>query len=246
MEPAAMTPYGLALEAYYAGDPAAALIVRRDDGHEARLPAAHFFRDEAAFTELERAALACCEGHVLDIGTGAGSQALALQRRGLRVTAIDISPQAVSLARARGVADARCADVMAFGGGLFDTLLMLGHGIGMVETIDGLRAFLAKARTLVAPGGQLLLDSVDVGATTDPVHVAYHDANRRAGRYIGEIRLRFEFGGHAGPFCGWLQIDDGTLADEAARLGWAREVIGRGAHGDYLAALTRPRALVAR
>ena len=49
-----------------------------------------------------------------------------------------------------------------------------------------------------------------------------------------------------GPFCGWLQVDAGTLADEAARLGWACEVIGRGALGDYLATLTRPHALADR
>lgn len=238
MESAAMTPFGLALEAYFAGDPAAELIVRRDDGYEARLPAGHFFRDEEAFTELEWSALACCDGHVLDVGTGSGSQALALQRRGLRVTAIDISPQAVAIARTRGVADVLCADVMAFDGGPFDTLLMLGHGIGMVQTLEGLRAFLAKARTLTAPAGQLLLDSMDAAATTDPVHLAYHDARRAAGRYIGEITMQFEFRGLAGPFCGWLQVDLGTLAAEASRIGWHWELVCQGADGDYLARLT--------
>jgi 2-polyprenyl-3-methyl-5-hydroxy-6-metoxy-1,4-benzoquinol methylase len=241
-----MEPFGMALEAYFNGAPTAALIVRRDDGNEATLPMSLFFRDEEAFTELERMALARCDGRVLDIGTGAGSQCLALQRRGLHVAAIDISPKAVAIAQARGVADARCADVMRFDGGPFDTLLMLGHGIGMVETLDGLRAFLVRAGALLAPAGQLLLDSMDVGATTDPAHVAYHDANRTAGRYIGEIRMQFQFGSVAGPFCGWLQVDAGTLGDEAARLGWACEVIGRGAHGDYLAKLTRPQALAAR
>jgi SAM-dependent methyltransferase len=246
MDPAAMEPFGMALEAYFNGDAAAALLVRRDDGHEATLPMGHFFRDEAAFTELERAALARCEGRVLDIGAGAGSQSLALQRRGLHVTAIDIAPQAADIARARGVADARLADVMTFDGGPYDTLLMLGHGIGMVETIDGLRAFLAKARILVTPAGQLLLDSMDAGATADPVHQAYHEARRAAGRYIGEIRMQFEFSGLTGPFCGWLQVDAGTLAAEAAPLGWRCEVIARGAQGDYLATLTRPPAPAAR
>lgn len=234
-----MEPFGMALEAYFDGDPAAALLVRRDDGNEAALPMSLFYRGEEAFTELERTALARCDGRVLDIGTGAGSACLVLQRRGLRVSAIDISPTAVAIASARGVSDARCADVMTFDGGPFDTLLMLGHGIGMVETLDGLRAFLVKATSLLAPAGQLLLDSMDAGATTDPVHLAYHQANRRAGRYIGEIRMQFQFGGLTGPFCGWLQVDAGTLADEAARLGWTCDVIGRGAHGDYLARLTQ-------
>jgi SAM-dependent methyltransferase len=242
MNPAAMEPFGLALAAYAAGDRAAALVVRRDDGTEATLPMSVFFREEEAFTGVERAALAHCEGHVLDIGTGAGSPCLVLQRRGLRVTAIDLSPQAADIARARGVADARCADVMTFAGGPFDTLLMLGHGIGMVETLEGLRAFLARAASLMVRNGQLILDSLDVRATTDPVHLAYQDANRRAGRYIGEIRMQFEFRGLAGPFCGWLQVDAGTLDAEARRLGWRCAVAHQGANGDYLARLTRERA----
>jgi 2-polyprenyl-3-methyl-5-hydroxy-6-metoxy-1,4-benzoquinol methylase len=204
MDPAAMEPFGMALAAYAAGDRAATLILRRDDGNEAHLPMQVFFRDEQEFTEIEHAALSRCQGRVLDIGTGAGSQSLALQRRGLRVTAIDISPSAADIARRRGVVDARCADIMAFEGGPFDTLLMLGHGIGMVETISGLREFLAKAGALMTSGGQLLLDSMDVRATTDPTHLAYHEANRAHGRYIGEIRMRCEFGGLAGPFYGWL------------------------------------------
>jgi SAM-dependent methyltransferase len=243
---AAMGPFGSALAAYAAGDASAEVTVRRDDGHEARLPASHFFRGEEAFTGLELIALARCAGYVLDIGTAAGSQALALQRRGLRVTAIDICPRAVAIANARGVADARCADVMGFAGGPFDTLLMLGHGIGMVETMAGLGAFLGSAGSLLAPGGQLLLDSMDAAATTDPVHLAYHEANRRAGRYIGEIRMQFQFGGMTGPLCGWLQVDAATLAAEAARLGWACEVVWRGARGDYLAALTRPQPVTPR
>ena len=239
MNPAAMEPFGMALAAYAAGDQTSTVVVRRDDGHEARLPAVHFFRGEGAFTSLERTALARCAGRVLDTGTAAGSHALALQRRGLRVTAIDISSHAVAIASARGVVDARCADVMTFAGGPYDTLLMLGHGIGMVETLAGLRAFLPRAASLLAPGGQLLLDSMDAATTSEPVHLAYHDANRRAGRYYGEIRMQFEFDGHPGPFCWWLQVDAATLGTEAVALGWECAVISRGADGDYLARLTK-------
>jgi len=239
VNPTAMGPFGSALAAYAAGDASAEVTVRRDDGHEARLPASHFFRGEDALTELELAALARCAGDVLDIGTAAGSHAQVLQRRGLRVTAIDISSEAVAIAANRGVVDARRADVMRFAGGPFDTLLMLGHGIGMVETMAGLGAFLTTAESLLVPGGQLLLDSMDAAATTDPVHLAYHEANRRAGRYIGEIRMQFEFGGRTGPWCGWLQVDAAALGAEAAARGWGCDVIDRSPNGDYLARLAK-------
>ena len=239
VNPAAMVPFGIALAAYAAGDHASALILHRDDGNEARLPMGEFFREEPEFTDIERAALARSRGPVLDIGAGAGSQSLALQRRGCPVTAIDISPHAADIARTRGVVDVHCADVMAFAGGPFETLLLLGHGIGMVETVAGLREFFPKAGALMTPGGQLLLDSMDVRTTTNPAHLAYHEANRANGRYIGEIRMRCEFGGLAGPFYGWLQVDAATLGAEGARYGWRTEVIHSGARGDYLARLTK-------
>jgi hypothetical protein len=231
MNPAAMEPFGMALAACFEGETGAELIVRRDDGHEARLPARLFFRDEPAFTDMERTALARCRGRVLDIGAGAGSHSL-----------IEISPLAADVARRRGVADVRCADVTTFDGGPFDTLLLLGHGIGMVQTVDGLRGFLARAAALLAPDGELLLDSLDVRVTNDPAHLAYQAANRAAGRYIGEIRMQFEFCGRLGPPCGWLQIDANTLNVESARIGWRCGVIHPGPNGNYLARLTQRQA----
>ena len=241
MDPAAMEPFGRALRAYLAGDAGAELIVRRDDGKASAVPVAVFFRDESGFTELERSATALCRGRVLDIGAGAGSHSIALQRRGHPVTALDISPEAVAVARQQGVTTLHCVDVFAFTGGPFDTLLMMGHGIGMVETIDGLRRFLAHAPALLAADGQLLLDSLDVRVTDDAENLAYHAANRAAGRYIGEIRMRFEFQDRPGPYCGWLQADAETLRAHAERAGWQCEVVQRAEHGDYLARLLRPR-----
>lgn len=243
MDLRAMEPFGRALLAYLDGDSGATVVCRRDDGQEVPIPAAVFFRGEPAFTELETTALRLCAGRVLDIGVGAGPQSLALQGRGLHVTGLDISPEAVVVARRRGVAEVRCADVSSFTGGPFDTLLMLGHGIGMVETIAGLERFLSHARSLVAGGGGLLVDSHDVRATDDPANLAYHEANRRAGRYVGEIRMQFEFRGQAGPYYGWLHGDAETLREHAEAAGWGCDIVLRGVGGDYLARLTRQDAV---
>ena len=237
MEPRSMTPQGLALKAYFEGDKEARLTVRRDDGVEYALPVSHFFRAPAEFTPLETAALARCRGRVLDIGAGSGLHSLALQERGQAVTALEISPEAVEVMARRGVRDARCADIFQFQGGPFDTLLMLGHGIGITENLAGLECFLERARRLLAPGGRLLLDSTDVRRTDDPRHLAYHEANRKAGRYVGEIRIQLEFAGRSGPHCGWLHVDPETLADRAAHAGWPCEVILEEPGWGYLACL---------
>ncbi|MDL1950250.1 methyltransferase domain-containing protein [Acidobacteria bacterium ACD] len=237
MDPGAMGPFGEALLAHLDGDAEASLVVRRDDGTQAALPASHFFRGEPDFTALERTAIELCRGRVLDAGAGAGSHSLVLQRRGHPVTAIDVSAEAVTVATRRGVRVAVRADVLTFEGGPFDTLLMLGHGIGMVETVAGLDRFLARAGRLLAADGQILLDSLDVRATDDPGNLAYHEANRAAGRYVGEVRMQFEFRGRTGPPCGWLQVDPETLRERAEAAGWRCEVVHPGERGDYLARL---------
>ncbi|MCP4250723.1 MAG: methyltransferase domain-containing protein [bacterium] len=239
MDPAAMAPFGAALMTFFEGDTGAELIVRRDDGQVTALPVGMFFRDPSSFTPIDQAGVHRCIGRVLDAGAGTGLHSLVLQEKGLTVTAIDISPQAVQVMKQRGVTDVRGADVFGFQGGPFDTLLMLGHGVGMVETIAGLDRFLTHTHKLVVEGGQVLLDSLDVRVTDDPINLAYHEANLEAGRYIGETRVQFEFAEKAGPYCGWLHVDADTLHDHAASAGWHCEVAHREPTGDYLARLTK-------
>ena len=242
MDPLAMKPHGAALLAYFEGDRGAALVVRRDDGLESRIPVSHFFRKPPDFTRIERTALDLCVSPVLDAGAGTGLHSLTLRERGLEVTAIDICPEAVAVMIRRGLSDARRADVFDFEGGPFATVMLMGHGIGMVETLAGLGRFLTRVGPLLSRDGQVLLDSMDVRATNDPGHLAYHEARRRAGRYFGEIGLQFGFAESMGPPCGWLQVDAGTLEEHAARAGYACQVLAVEESGDYLARLTRAHA----
>jgi len=237
-----MTPHGLALLAYFRGETSAQIAIRRDDGLRDSLPVSQFYRSPDEFTPIEIAAIDHCQGHVLDIGAGTGIHSLVLQSQGRLVTAIDISPQAVEIMTERGIADVRYVDVFDFEEGPFDTLLMLGHGIGMVEDIQGLARFLVHAHRITSAHGQILLHSLDVSETDDPDHLAYHESNRRAGRYIEELRLQFEYKGHVGPYCGWLHVDPQTLDTQAGRAGWECEMVLEEDSGDYLARLTHPRA----
>jgi 2-polyprenyl-3-methyl-5-hydroxy-6-metoxy-1,4-benzoquinol methylase len=239
MDPSAMDPFGAALLAYAEGDTSVELVLHRDDGHEGRLPVSHFFRPPSAFTPIEKLAIERCSGHVLDVGAGTGLHSLALQEKGVRVTALDISAGAVAVMARRGVLAVRCGDIFECERDAFDTVLMMGHGIGMVETLAGLDRFLDHVRGLLCEGGQVLLDSLDVSVTDDPKNQAYHEANRRAGRYIGEIRLRSEYQRTKGAEYVWLHVDAATLKQHAAKAGWKGEVILEEDHGDYLARLTR-------
>jgi SAM-dependent methyltransferase len=233
-----MRPYALAMQAYHQGDHAAELLIRRDDGYEDRVPIAFFFREPDAFGHVENFALDRCTGHVLDVGAGSGLHSVVLQERGVQVTALDVASEAVGIMRERGVADAVTGDVMTHTGGPYDTLIMLGHGIGVVEDLEGLDAFLAHVRSIVAPQGRVLVHSVDVRDTEDPVHLTYHARNREAGRYEGETRLQFGFGDDVGPSCGWLHVDPETLAARATAAGWNTQIVVQPGGGEYLAELS--------
>lgn len=238
MNPEAMKPYGLALSDYERGSLSATLIMHRDDSWREELSASTFFRQPQEY-ELERAALDLCSGHVLDVGAGTGLHTLFLQERGTLVCAIDVSLEAVQIMKRRGVLDVRQADILSFEDGEFDSVIMMGHGIGVVENIRGLVDFLERVPGLLTATGQILLTSLDVRGTSDPIHLEYQKRNLRSGRYFGEMRLQFEYRGIRGPLFGWLHIDAETLRSYASKTGWNCEVIQQQQHGNYLARLTR-------
>ena len=242
MDPRAMEPYGLALFDYYNGDATASVVERRDDGEQGDLPMGSFFREPPAFSAMEQRALELCRGRVLDAGAGAGCHTLALQDRGLSVCAIDVSPHAVEIMRRRGAREVECADLLEYRGGPFDTILMMLHGIGLVENLSGLDRFLTHAHELFTQDGQIVFDSLDVRCTSNPRHLAYQDSIRRQGRYVGEVRIRFEYKGLVGPFAGWLHVDPQTLSEHAGEHGWASRVVLQEGGGDYLGQLV-PREL---
>jgi SAM-dependent methyltransferase len=227
----AYDPHGAALLDCFRGNTAATLICHQD-GERDDVPAAFWLRDE--IDPLEALGLDLCRGRVLDVGAGAGVHALALQRRGLDVTAIDISPTCVEVMRERGVRDALAIDMFALEGRRFDTVLCLCNGLDKVGTLDALPRFLERARSLLAPDGQLIADSFDVRVGADAARLEALSRRSDAGRYFGELDLRFEYAGQSGPEFSVLQVDFDTLSRIAAQAGLTCErVSGQGGH--YLA-----------
>lgn len=234
-----MNPHGLAMLDFYNGDTSAKIIIHRDDGLKEELPASKFFRDSSEFSPIEKAAIKLCRGSILDAGAGAGPHSLVLQNNGLSVCAIDISPEAVEVMRKRGVKNVCCVDIFNYTGERFDTILMMMHGIGIVENLSGIDKFLGMIKEKLKPNGQILLDSMDTRCTNDPAHLNYQENNRRAGNYFGEIRLQFEYKGKKGTSFTWLHIDPETLAEHALKAGWSTEIIvPKDKNGNYLARLT--------
>jgi SAM-dependent methyltransferase len=229
-------PFGRALRAYQRGEPdARELELRSDLGEREEIPVAVFFREPKEFFSFEREALRRCRGRVLDLGAGAGVHALPLQERGFEVVAVEVDPEVCRVLRRRGVRHVVRADAFSFQGGPFDTVLMLMNGAGLAGTLDGLRVLLGHLSGLVAPGGQLLLDSADLRPGVDRQRPF---ASREDGRYIGEVQIQLAFRGEWGDPFPELYVDPDTLAVVAERAGWRTEILLEEEDGSFLARLT--------
>jgi SAM-dependent methyltransferase len=224
---------------YHRGLESAQITVRTDLWHTEANYAEEYYRpDDQPLPDLEVKALDLCRGRVLDIGAGAGRHVLELQQRGLRVCAVDISPEVVEVMNDRGVADARCGGFDAVVGERFDTILLLMHGIGLVGTLDGLSGFLSSAHGHMTDSGQILCDSADLGIVMPSQFHEGLEEWRAGGLYPGEVEYRLSYEDLEGEPYPWLFIDPKTLGETARAAGFHAEIIARGARGSYLARLT--------
>ena len=170
-------------------------IIERDDGLINGAPADHYLAEPREWQPHDHRALRLCRGHVLDVGCGAGRTALELQRRGIAVTGLDTSAGAIEIARKRGLRDTvlNTVDEYARSTARYDTFLLLGNNVGLLESRERAPVFLAALAALAAPGARIVAQGTDPYGTTDPVHAGYHQRNRSRGRLGGQLRLRLRY-----------------------------------------------------
>lgn len=130
--------------------------------------------------------------------------------------------------------NAEAADLYEFDGGPFDTIICLCNGLDKVGRLADLPRFLERMRQLLAPNCQFIADSFDLLVGASAARHADLSQKEAAGRYFGELDLRFEYKGRSGAPFSVLQIDHETLARIAGHSGWACELIAS-IGGHYLA-----------
>jgi SAM-dependent methyltransferase len=244
--PSAWRPLALAMVDYHAGDPTATLRVHSDEGELDPMPAALFFRGREHLRPVDVEALARVRGRVLDGGAGTGSLSLLLQEDGVEVTAVEVIPELVRVMRARGVVDARVGRLEDLPGDeAYDTVLLLMNGTSLAGTLAGLPPLLGDLSRVLARGGQVLVDSTDLGpvelgAGSETGEAGEDDEEERDEGYPGELQYQLEYRGVRGAPFPQLFLDPATLGRVAASEGWEVEVVWRGEEGEYLARLTRP------
>jgi len=219
---------GQAISDYFHQTSAGKLWVNNKYGPREEMPVAVYFRNAEEMPELEWIAVQHCKGKILDIGAGAGSHTLLLQQMGQDCTALEISPLAAAVIKARGVERIIQKDFFQWTGETYDTLLLMMNGIGLSGTLRGLRAFLGKARKLLSPGGQLIFDSSNIA-------YLYGGHPPEMPDYYGEILYQYEYKKQRSDWFNWLFIDGETLKTVAAEEGWQTEFLFTDESDQFLA-----------
>lgn len=170
-------------------------IVERDDGLVNGVLSAHYFAEPQDWEPYDHRAVARARGATLDVGIGAGRIALLLQEHAIPVTGLDTSAGALAVCRRRGVRDLvhGTVDAHVADGRRYDTFLLLGNNVGLLEGADRAPDFLAALAALARPGAQVIAQGTDPYGTRDPVQTGYHERNRRRGRLGGQLRLRLRY-----------------------------------------------------
>lgn len=227
--------YGNGLLAYLRGQKDAYFTVESDIAETEEWPVGVFFRTYDDMPEIEQIALSRSAGKILDVGAGAGSQALYLQQKGYDVTAIDISQGAVDVMKERGIKNVLLLDFYSLENEKFDTLLFLMNGIGIAGTIRNLPNFLQQAKSLLTSDGKILVDSSDLIYLFEEEDGSFYvDLNDK---YYGELTYSFDFDNEKGERFPWLFIDFDTLQDIADLCGLSCEKIYEDDHYLFLAEL---------
>ena len=227
---------GRAIADYWKTKKASKLRVFSPMFEEDEIPLTTLFRSYKSMPEIERKALDMAKGKTLDVGAGSGCHSLVLQERGLDVTAIDISPLSVETMKERGVNKVLEQDFFTLDG-LFDTILMLMNGIGIVGTLESLPEFFKLLDKILAPEGQVLCDSSDISYVFETEDGIIELPDNMS--YYGEHSFQMQYKDTIGEPFDWLYIDADTLKEKAVRNGYAVEVVAEGEHYDYLARITK-------
>lgn len=214
------------------------LITETTISEEDEMSVAYLFRDFNEMPKLEQKALELSRGKTLDVGCGAGSHSLYLQNeKKLDVTAIDISANAIKACQLRGLAFAKETDILDLDSDeKFDTLLLLMNGTGIFGTLKNTSKFLEKLKSLLNPGGQILIDSSDIIYMFDEDEDGAYEVP--ANGYYGELEFSLSYKGEKEDSFPWLYMDYNTLQNAAFANGLQCELILEGEHYDYLARLS--------
>lgn len=198
-----------------------------------------YFAPYAKWSRAEQNAIAHAKGAVLDIGCGAGRHSLWLEANGHRVTAVDSSFLATEVAKLRGVKDVRwipLEHIAELGNEThYDTVLLLGNGLGLFGTISAARKFLRELAKLTTRDGMIIANSVDPGSIDQEVFCG----KSARGKFAGYVRIRIRYRHEATAWFDYCYVSFGELQRIIKGTGWVLQTHIKGQGGSYAVILAK-------
>lgn len=158
-------------------------------------------------------------GPLLDIGAGAGRDALYYQRS-RETVALEISERLVSVMRDRGVADARQGDMFAltdqFKPDRFASVHAIGTQVGLAGSLAGVRDFLADLAVITTAEARVVFDNYAPDRSHDVFGVRPDPAPGMANRCYHEV-----YEGEVGPTLLFSLFDISRLQDTLIGTPWS-------------------------
>ena len=226
---------GRALHDYYNDAYTEDIIVHSSIAEDDEMLLPYLFRDFEQMPKIEQKALKLCKGKTLDIGCGAGSHLLWLVENGIKAQGIDVSEGAVTLSRKR-TSTKIYHEPIKLHQGAYDTLLLLMNGTGIFEKMSKVDGYLKHLKSLLNPGGAILLDGSDIRYMYEDEDGGFWVDTHKD--YYGEVTFAMSYKGERGPSFDWLYLDYERLAWYAKKNELDCELIMEGDHYEYLARLT--------
>ncbi|MFX1477268.1 MAG: methyltransferase domain-containing protein [Promethearchaeota archaeon] len=116
----------------------------------------YYFREFNDLSNLEKKAISLAIGEILDVGCATGYYIPALKRNG-NVDAIDISADAIEVARTKGIKECHVADIFKYHpANKYDTITLFENNIGLAGNYSKTKKLFKILLKLLKDNGQII------------------------------------------------------------------------------------------
>lgn len=232
-------PFGRAVRDFY-HDEQSEPLVQFDGEHSQTHPIERFYfepftgADEEAWIETH------LQGSLLDVGAGAGRDALYFQER-CETVAIELSQHLVALLDERGVEDPRHGDMFSlpeqFDADRFESVLIRGTQLGLAKSRRGIEQLLTDLAAVTTPTATAVVDLYDPTGEQASDLLGYR-ADPTPG--LAFRVFAFEYEGDVGETLLFGLVSPDRLQEAAAETPWTVTEVRRSEESAYyMAALAR-------
>jgi len=176
------------------------------------IPVKYLFRTYEEMPKCEQTALNNAKGKVLDVGGGAGSHCLYLQKKGINSTLLDYSSGLCEVSEKRGVKSIIQHDFFSWESlEKYDSIIFMMNGIGIGGNLESFNKVIEKSFKLLNSGGQILFDSTDIsfcykqedGSMLIPFHL----------KYLGFVKFQLRYKEKKYDWFDWAYYDPKKLRE---------------------------------